>query len=235
MPDIRRPSPVFFVVAFLLAAPAIGRADLLYPDPAGDNVGIHDISSISAIVTGSDLVFQVTFNNMITDPSLGGNMQDLFGFIDIDADRNAGTGASSADLLGARNVDANPGLGVEFYLDLNSVVGHAGSVDVIDTSTFLSNGTAPITYAASAITVRVPLSLLPGSNGLVNYGVIAIDNSPAVSDIAVNGDIPATSFLPTAAVPEPGSMLLFGAGLVTAACWRAFRRTWSLPPGPYGA
>src|SRR5262249_40882456 len=81
-----------------------GRADFLVHDPKGDNnpLGVHDIDTFQVTVSGGNLAVDVSFFNSITDPSLGGSPSDLFGFIDLDTDKNALTGASAQALLDSR-------------------------------------------------------------------------------------------------------------------------------------
>src|SRR5437868_6367012 len=103
---------------FLFASEA--RASLFdVSDPQGDNLGIHDISGFTASVNGTNVDFTVRFFTTITDSqSVNTSANDLFGFLDIDADRNAATGLSSSDLLASRSFGTLPGLGVDFYADL---------------------------------------------------------------------------------------------------------------------
>jgi hypothetical protein len=229
------------------AGPSPARADPIFTDPPGRNVGVHDIHTVNATPVGGNLVFDVTFYNTITDPSLsgGGGRNDLFGFIDIDADRNPLTPHPPPDLLGARGFGGFPGLGVDFYVDLGSVLLHPGFVDVVDTADGSITGSAPVAFLPNEVVVTVPLSALSGGagtgplsalaagDGLVNYGVIAVDGGPAggnafVSDLAPYGgpatDAPAPT-VTSVAVPEPGGVALLGLGLAAAwACRRRRRR-----------
>jgi hypothetical protein len=190
--------------------------------------GVHAINTVDATPVGSNLVFQVTFHNMITDPSQGGSPNDLFGFIDIQTDGHLAV--PLADLSGQRGVDGFPGLNVNYYVDFGSVISPqgGGSVDVLDVGNGFTPLPASISFASQAVTVTVPFSSLGGSNGLVHYGVIAVDGgppggSPFVSDLSNDGS-PAFDVPAAATVPEPGSATLLCLGLAAAWGRRWLRR-----------
>lgn len=196
---------------------AEARADAVI-DPTGDTFGAgsvrHDMTSVNATFAGSSLTFTVNFAGQIYAPSAL-NARSVYGFIDIDADRNPATGAEPfVNIFGPGPVIA---LGDEFALDLFSEEFQAGRVDVLNAVSDVV-GTAPITFGANAFSVTVPLALLGGSNGLINYGVV-VGTFGEATDRAPNGTLPATS----TPVPEPATMLLLGTGL--AAVGARLRKT----------
>src|SRR4051794_40171101 len=89
-------------------------------DPAGDTFGVGsvqlDITSADAIVSGTSLTFILTFQNAIR-PASALVTNSLYGFIDIDADRNASTGGGGSN-QGSLGPAPAPQLNDEFFLDI---------------------------------------------------------------------------------------------------------------------
>lgn len=186
------------------------RADTI--DPVGDTFGTgtvqHDITSINATFNSSSIIFTVDFAGNIL-PASGGSARSIVGYIDIDTDQNASTGAEPAVN------DFAPGpailLGAEFSIDLYSEEFLHGQVDVLN-DLFDVVGSAPIIFSTNSFSVMVPLSVLGGDDGLVNYGVV-VGTFDEATDRAPNGAVPATS----TPVPEPATTLLLGTGLAAVA------------------
>jgi hypothetical protein len=206
-----------FVIAALasLLVASVSRADMLFDvtKPPGGNTGIHDIREFLAVVNGSNVDFTVRFYNTITDsqgPNTGPN--DIFGFLDIDADKNPATGLSNAGLIALRSFGTVPGLGVDFYADLFQE--QPGSPDLLPLVDQTGNTAdqVPIVYGADAhsLTVSVPWTDLGFSSATavsLNAAFLAVDdttrpNQPFVSDSISN----------LAPVPEPGSLVLMLSG-----------------------
>jgi hypothetical protein len=156
----------------------------------------------------------VTFYGDITDPATsGGTPNDIFGFIDIDADQNANTGISSADLSAQRGFGSLPALGVDYYIDLGTGFSNPGFVNLIGANGTLTS--AAITYSSDSLTVSVALSALGGSNN-VNAGMIAVDPN-MVNNLSLNNGQPFVSDTAAfiqgpAVVPAPGGLTLLGTG-----------------------
>jgi PEP-CTERM motif-containing protein len=200
-----------FFCLWQTTAPA-ARADTV-ADPVGNTFGTglvqHEITGVSATFNTSSLTFTVDFAGAVFAPSAN-NERSVFGFIDIDSDRNPATGAAPwVNVLGPTGAPA-VSLGDEYWLDLFSEEVQPGRVDVVNQMSEVV-GTAPITYGTNLLSVTVPLSLLGNSNGLVNYGLISGTFAEA-TDRAPNGSVPLTS----TAVPEPAScsIVLLALGLL---------------------
>jgi hypothetical protein len=220
--------PLIVVAATLLAvAPAHGgfvtlsHSSTSLPGAPGPAI---TLSSITGNNDGTNLIFTLTFANPTVSGPSSGNPDAVFGFINIDADKNPATGVTGATL------DTNgfqPGFGqfspasqgVDTYINLSSegdpLHGVPGLVDVVTTAGFLPIGTAAVTYSnqagptPSTLSLSVPLSLFSANQiSLVDTGNFSV----------VVGNLNnATDFLaPSTAVPEPASVALFlsGAALV---------------------
>jgi hypothetical protein len=165
-------------------------------DPTGDTYGYwavqHDITSFSACYTATQLIITVEFAGPISAYDSGlPNAVD--GYIDFDTDQNPATGMSS-------NVDFyspyTSGLGVDYFvsLDYSSATGDTPVSD--DTGTEV--GRAPVSFTSNSFTVRVPLSLIGGDDGIVDTATVV-----------------GTVLEPTDACPNGGYITSSSAGQVT--------------------
>jgi hypothetical protein len=209
-------------------------------DPTGDTFGAGpvrpDITMVTGNLVGGGVQFTVTYAGAIS-PASSFAANSVVGYIDLDTDQNAATGGTAPFggpvaggnswinyLIGQGSV---PGptinLGDEFYVDLFSESFHPGLVDVVDTNTGSPTGSVPISYSSNSFSLTVPLSLLGGDDGNLNYGVVTgTFNEP--TDRAPNGATPGTVSAQAATVPEPGSLTLAGLGLTGFLAYRWRRR-----------
>jgi hypothetical protein len=205
-----------------------GAASAAFIDPTGDTFGTGtfkpDITTYNATFDpiAGRTTFTIGFANAING---------LYGYIDLDTDRNAATGGNAA--FGANQPGGNswinyfiaqglvPGptinLGDEFFVDLGSEHDHAGLVDLVNASTNAIAAEVAISYTSTSLSLT--LALLGTGDGSINFGILVGDiNSP--SDRAANGAVADRSVPISSAVPEPSSLLLCALGL--AGC-RAYR------------
>jgi hypothetical protein len=190
--------------------------------------------SITGDNDGTNLKFTLTFSNPTIEGPSSANNDAIYGFINIDTDKNSATGVTGTFL------DSNgfePGFGqfspgsagIDLYINLSSegdpFHGAPGLIDVVTTSGFSPIDTVPVTYTSqvggtpSTLSFFIPLSTF--ANNLIPL-VGTGDFSVIVGN--VNN---ATDFLPSAvAVPEPQSviLLLLGMPLTLLASGRIQRR-----------
>jgi hypothetical protein len=166
-------------------------------DPQGDMFGVGsnqpDIQSVSGTLSGDNLIFSMNFFTPVVAPSTGSS-QAIGGYLDLDLDQNASTGAPSYQSIFAPSGQKGGLLGDEALIDLFSEQLHPGFVDVLDRSSFTSLGLAAITYGSNSLQIQVPLSVL-GDDGALNYGAV-IGTFSQPTDAAPNtvvGTVGATS------------------------------------------
>ncbi len=202
--------PCSLLVALACCLATEARADSLVLDPTGDTFGSGavqlDITSIGAAFNSTALTFTINFAGPIFAPSAF-DPRSVVAFIDIDADQNSATGVGSA--TGLFGPPPEPDLGVDYGIDLSFDVVVPGYVEIFDVVANVSIGIAPVTFTTSALSINVPLALLGGDDGLVNYAVL-IGTFDEATDKAPNGVTPATS----APIPEPATLVLLGTGLI---------------------
>src|SRR5262249_28120949 len=187
-------------------------------DPSGDTFGSGavqiDITGYGVDAnTAGKLHFHVTLLNAVA-PASAFAPNSVTGFIDLDTDANPATGATpwintfTPSSAGLPNVN----LGDEFYVDIGSENLHPGLVDVVNASTNVPTGQAPITFGSSFFDVFVDLSLLPGAGSTINSGII-VGTFDEATDRAPNGSTPDSVSTATATTPEPASLTMACLGI----------------------
>ena len=166
-------------------------------DPLGDTYGIgavqHDILDPSAYYDASDLHLTVAFADPPISPCNDLCQQgqvplnSLVGFLDMDLDRDAGTGALAFSDL---NSPADTGLGVEACVNFEAYDEEAGDVPVLLLigEFFEEVGRVAIDFGTHDLSLAIPLSLL-GGDGLMNLAGVFGTSESAFGDQAGGTDV----------------------------------------------
>jgi len=225
------PRLVGLVVCASISLVGFTSARAAFTDPTGDTFGTGptriDITSYDAVYSGGNTTFTINFAGPITAASaFAGN--SLYGFIDLDLDRNAGTGGFASfpgvtgNLAGGNNwinyyrsqgVVTGPAIatGSEAFIDLGSEANHAGQVDVFSTTTNAVLATVAISYASNSVSLTIPLVGM-GSSPAMGFDLL-VGTSAELTDRAANGSVADLSHASgNTAVPEPASLALLALG-----------------------
>lgn len=180
-----------------------GGADPVVTDPTGDlrdpsSPLQNDIVSSSATFNNESLTFTVSFAENVFPPS-SDNERRLSGFIEIDTDQNPATGHRSiVHVAGSPYFSPYLNVGVDYRVNLTSESWHPGFVEIgTDLAFDVVTGRIPIVFTDKSFTIIVPLVMLGGDNGLVNYGIAVgvgtngTDRLPNDVDPAVSVAVPA--------------------------------------------
>src|SRR5262249_30243819 len=132
------------------------------PDP--------DLVSATVSSDGTNLLMQVRFKPGTFDASLTRAQ-----FI-LDTDRNPATGHGGSD---SGCVNDNGIIGAEFLVNFGADLGATAEVLQYQgtCNSFASAGSGSVTYVADGMDATVPLSVLGGSNGQVNFKVTASEQT----------------------------------------------------------
>ena len=202
--------------------PGVDDQDQPPPGVGPDRLGLDN---------GTDYIFTLKFANPTIEGPSSGNPDALYGFINIDADKNAATGVTGTFLDSNGNEPGfglySPGSqGIDAYINLTSegdpfLHPTPGLVDVVTTHGFNPIGMVGITYMSqdssnpSMLTFSIPLSLFSNNQ-------ISLLDTGNFSVIIGNVNNPTDFLAPAAAVPEPGAVVLLGMGL-SLSVWGAAR------------
>jgi hypothetical protein len=211
------------MAAMLVGASAVNAGSLTYSHDSSSLPGAPGpaitLLSITGNNDGANYTFTLTFANPTIEGPSSGNSDAVYGFINMDTDKDAATGVTGAFLDSS---GFQPGfgqftpssLGVDAYINLSSegdpLHGAPGLVDLVSTNGFSPIDAVAVTYAnqsgstPSTLTLSIPLSDF--SNNQIS--LLDTGNFSVVVGNANN----ATDFLP-ASVPEPGSAFLLAVGM----------------------
>jgi hypothetical protein len=186
--------------------------------------------SITGTNNGTDYTLTLTFANPTIEGPSSGNADAVYGFINIDADKNAATGVTGSFL---DTSGAEPGFGqyppgfagIDAYISLtsegNPAHGAPGLVDFVSTATLRPIDTVPVTYTNLVGPTPSTLSL---SIPLADFAKLPVSLADTGNFSVVVGNLNnATDYLPSgASVPEPAALGLLTIGLSIA--WLATAR-----------
>jgi hypothetical protein len=193
--------------------------------------------SITGDNNGTNYTFTLTFANPTIEGPSSGKSDAVYGFINIDADKNALTGVSGT-FLASNFYESGFGRfspssqGIDAYINLSSerdaLHGAPGLVDLVTTNGFNVVGTLPVKYTNAAGSTPSTLSL---SIPLTDFSAKQINLLDTGSfSVIVGNSNNATDFLAPSSVPEPGSLILLAAGMSFAGLAVA-RTRWIARPG----
>ena len=179
--------------------------------------------SITGNNDGTNYTFTLTFANPTIQGPSSGNNDAVYGFINMDTDKQSATGVTGA-FLDSGGFETGfgqfspPSQGIDAYINLSSegdpLHGAPGLVDVVRTNGFTPIATVPVTYTNRVGTTPSTLSL---SIPLSDFSSAPLDTGNF--SVIVGNVNNATDFLPSAVpsvVPETPSVILVMLGMSLA-------------------
>lgn len=182
-------------------------------DPAGDTFGpdsaLIDLIAFSAVRARQELVLGLTFRDSIHAPQ-SGLPNAVYGFVELDADRDARTGRSplSDFVAPVRSM-----IGTDLYLPFDSYRADDRAVDLMAHGSSQPVGRVPLAIGARSLAIRIPGSLLPAAA----HAVAIVGNRDEVSDVAPNA-----GFVQSAGEGEGEPVRLLGDRFAIEVAWRDF-------------
>jgi hypothetical protein len=217
---------LFLITALVSVADAqAGSLTYSHPSSALPNAPGPAITLLSITGTndGTNFTFTLTFANPTIEGPSSGNDDAVYGFINLDTDRNAATGVSG-QFLDSSNHESGFGhyspssQGIDAYINLSSegdpIHRVPGLVDLVSTNGFTPIDQIAVSYVngagntPSTLSFSIPLSVFSSN-------LIPINDTGDFSVVVGNLNA-ATDFLPSqsAAVAEPSSFGLLVAGVL---------------------
>ncbi len=207
------PRFALMVLATLCVLLAYGSQAAPIEDPTGDLLAASgpDLTALRASHLDDELIITLELAQAVSAPD-SGQVNALFGFIDLDLDRNASTGeVAFVDFLTGVPSD----LGNEFYVDFSTY--RAGEVDLVRNASAAVVGRVPMTLADRRVTVSLPHALL-GSSSTVHTAVV-VGGEAAPSDVVPNG-----GFVASTGATNEGAVLLQNERFAVEVEWRNFEQ-----------
>ena len=162
-------------------------------DPVGDRVpgagGVPpDLIAYQGLVIDGMVVFHMRFNQTANSSAVGGP-NAVHGFIEMDIDQDSTTG--SIPITDSRPVGTETGMGVEYRIFIQLQNGrHEVSILPSQSSVYL----AEAAFSGRNVTIRVPLSVLGGDDGNMNYAILVGTNKPG--ELGILGQTTPTDWAP---------------------------------------
>jgi hypothetical protein len=219
---------LFFVAITIAATPNARAGQLTYshsssalPGAAGPAI---TLLSITGNNDGTNYTFTLTFSNPTIEGPSSGKNDAVYGFINMDTDKNAATGVTGL-FLDADSIETGFGrfspttLGIDAYINLSSegdpLHGAPGLVDLVSTTGFNPFDTVAVTYANKAGSTPSMLSLSIPLSDFTSHQITLLDTGDF--SVIVGNVNNATDFLPspvsTSVIPEPQSAILLVVGM----------------------
>lgn len=185
-------------------AATIGSGSLT--DPVGDTnyAGAKDLMSADILVDSlGTLKITIAY-------APGIPLGDAWEQVSLDTDQNSATGYPGID---AANTDASL-IGVDYIIEINGS-DYAPVANVKNSSSILL-GSFPVSYTSSTVETEIPLSILGGDDGNLNFKVgcatqITASSFTGVQDYMSNPGEPVGV---VTLIPEPSSLALLSASVL---------------------